>query len=52
MNQCTTSIINLDSNNLKNIDHHKYDCRKFIISLEISLIIKIINISLGDNIKT
>ena len=33
MNQSTTSIINYDSNNLKNIDHHKYDCKKiFYIS--------------------
>ncbi len=30
MNQCTTSIINIDSNNLKNIDHHKYDCKNII----------------------
>ncbi len=33
LNQSKTSIINFDSNNLKNIDHHKYECKNiFYIS--------------------
>tara|TARA_B100000282_G_C31709709_1_gene480497 strand:- start:79 stop:1524 length:1446 start_codon:yes stop_codon:yes gene_type:complete len=52
MNQSTTSIINYDSNNLKNIDHHKYDCKKiFYISQNKSKNKKIINIPLRGNIK-
>ena len=52
MNQSTTSIINFDSKNLKNIDHHKYDCKKiFYISQNKIKNKKIINISLGENIK-
>ena len=52
MNQSTTSIINYDSNNLKNIDRHKYDCKKiFYISQNKSKNKKIINIPLRGNIK-
>ena len=52
MNQSRTSIINFDSKNLKNIDHHKYDCKKiFYISQNKIKNKKIINISLEENIK-
>ena len=52
MNQSITSIINYDSINLKNIDHHKYDCKKiFYISQNKSKNKKIINIPLRENIK-
>jgi UDP-N-acetylmuramoyl-L-alanyl-D-glutamate--2,6-diaminopimelate ligase len=52
MNQCTTSIINFDCNNLKNIDHHKHGCKNiFYISQNKSKNKKIISIPQRENIK-
>jgi len=52
LNQSRTSIINLDSKNLKKINHLKYDCKRiFYISKNKVINKKIINTSLRENIK-